>query len=147
MKLSLAMTMSFGLWLTGSAAHADDAVFSKQDVKLILEYAKLPNHAIQGVDVDTGEVKATNNVKSMMQAANEWIAAGAADPTGDINDYARFAKSCGVKPKVVFDMAVILFNPSKYAFESFWRGFNDTCSNPPDPVKTAFIVCAASTPH
>jgi hypothetical protein len=45
-----------------------------------------------------------------------------------------------VKPKVVYDMAVILVNQgSRFDYDSFWQGFANVCTNPPDAVKTAFV--------
>lgn len=134
MKITLTTTMLLGVWLTSSAAKADDASLSKQDIKLILEWSKSPGIRLPpGVDPETGEVKVTINAKNTLQAAVEYL-------TQENSAYVGFTKACGVKPKIVYDMAVILVNVgSRYDFDSFWQGFSDACNNPPDPAKTAFI--------
>jgi len=132
MKLLLA-TALFGVLLGAQTARADDGL-SKQDVKLVLEWAKSPGIRMPpGVDPATGEVKVTNAAKSVMQAAMQQLA----EENGAFVD---FTKACGVKPKVVYDMAVILVNiGSRYDYDGFWQGFKDVCTNPPDAVKTAFV--------
>jgi hypothetical protein len=132
MKLMLA-TALFAVCIGAATARADDGL-SKQDIKLVLEWAKSPGIRMPpGVDTATGEVKVTNAARSVMQAAMEQLAV-------ENGAFVDFTKACGVKPKVVYDMAVILVNAgSRYDYDSFWAAFANVCTNPPDAVKTAFV--------